>query len=127
MRSLKGLRITSTPSLCITSWASGMLVSRRPLGPKCDPDYDPQDLGNIRKVELSHALLGYFRPVSCGGSCAPANIWWKDGRVLYQIQLGFPSTLREGDQQKTIISAADSAILAGPPLRATRIRLKILS
>lgn len=80
---------------------------------QADPDYDPQDLGNIRKVELSHGLLGYFRPVSCGGSCAPANIWWKDGRVLYQIQLGFPSTLREGDQQKAITAAADSAILAG--------------
>jgi len=84
------------------------------FGAQGDPDYDPQDLGNIRKVELSHGLLGYFRPVSCGGSCTPANIWWKDGRVLYQIQLGFPSTLREGGQQKTIISAADSAILAGP-------------
>lgn len=84
------------------------------FGAKGDPDYDPQDLGNVRKMELSHGLLGYFRPVSCGGSCAPANIWWKDGRVLYQIQLGFPSTFLEGDQQKVIISAADSAILAGP-------------
>jgi hypothetical protein len=78
---------------------------------KNDPDYDPQDLGD--KVQLSHGLLGYFRPVSCGGSCAPANLWWKDGRVLYQIQLGFPSTLRDVDQQKAIIAAANSAILAG--------------
>jgi hypothetical protein len=84
------------------------------FGAQGDPDYDPQDLGNIRKVELTHGLLGYFRPVSCGGSCAPANIWWKDGRVLYQIQLGFPSTLRESDQKKAIIAAADSAILGGP-------------
>jgi hypothetical protein len=84
------------------------------LGAQGDPDYDPQDLGNIRKVELAHGLLGYFRPVSCGGSCAPANIWWKDGRVLYQIQLGFPSTLRESDQKKAITAAADSAILGGP-------------
>jgi hypothetical protein len=79
-----------------------------------DPDYDPQDLGNVRKVELSHGLLGYFSPVSCGGSCAPANIWWKNGRALYQIQLSFPSTLRESDQQKAITAAANSAILAGP-------------
>jgi hypothetical protein len=77
-----------------------------------DPGYDPRDLGE--KVKLSHGLLGYFRPVSCGGSCAPANIWWKDGRILYQIQLGLPSTLREGEQQKAITAAADSAILAGP-------------
>jgi hypothetical protein len=53
------------------------------FGAQSDPDYEPHDLGNIRKVELAHGLLGYFRPVNCGGSCAPANIWWKDGRVLY--------------------------------------------
>jgi len=81
------------------------------FGAQGGPDYEPQDLGNIRKVELAHGLLGYLRPVSCVGSCAPANIWWKDGRVLYQIQLGFPSTLRESDQKKAIIAAADSAIL----------------
>jgi hypothetical protein len=79
-----------------------------------NPNYEPQELGGTRKVKLSHGLHGYFSAVSCGGSCAPANIWWKDGRVLYQIQLKFPSTLREGDQQKAITVAADSAILAGP-------------
>lgn len=84
------------------------------FGAQGDPNYDPQDLGNIRKVELAHGLLGYFSPVSCGGSCAPATIWWKDGRVLYQIQLGFPSTLRESDQKKAITAATDSAILGGP-------------
>lgn len=77
-----------------------------------DPNYNPQELGD--KVQLSHRLLGYFRPVSCGGSCAPANLSWKYGRVLYQIQLRFPSTLRDGDQQKSIVAAANSAILAGP-------------
>jgi len=84
------------------------------FGARSNPDFGPQNIGNIRKVKLSHGLVGYVRPVSCGGSCAPANIWWKYGRVLYQIQLRFPSTLREGDQQKAIIAAADSAILAGP-------------
>jgi hypothetical protein len=84
------------------------------FGAQGDSDYEPQALGNIRKVELVNGLLGYFSPVSCGGSCAPANIWWKDGRVLYQIQLGFPSNLGESDQKKAIIAAADSAILGGP-------------
>jgi hypothetical protein len=93
------------------------------FGAQADPDYDPQDLGNIRKVELSHGLLGYFRPVRCGGSCAPANMWWKDGRVLYQIQLGFPSTLREGDQQKAIIATADSAMRIMPPLDREHLRV----
>lgn len=84
------------------------------FGAKDNPGFDPHDLGNIRKVKLSRGLFGYFSPVSCGGSCAPANIWWKDGRILYQIQLRFSPTLREGDQRKAITAAADSAILAGP-------------
>jgi hypothetical protein len=84
------------------------------FGAQGNPDYEPRDLGNIRKVALAHGLLGYFKPVGCGGSCAPANVWWKEGRVLYQIQLGFPSALRESEQKKSIIAAADSAILGGP-------------
>lgn len=39
-----------------------------------NPDYESQDFGNVRKVKLSNGLLGYFKSVSCGGSCAPANI-----------------------------------------------------
>jgi len=79
-----------------------------------DPDEDLQAPPNVREVELSHGLRGFFRPVGCGGSCAPANIWWRKGRVLYQIHIAFPSTLREIDQQKAIIAVANSAILAGP-------------
>lgn len=75
--------------------------------------YDPKNLGNVSKVELIHGLIGYFRPVNCGGSCAPANIWWEVGRVLYQIQLRFPSDLGESHQQREITAAANSAILAG--------------
>jgi hypothetical protein len=84
------------------------------FGTQVDPDFAPQDPVNIHKVQLSDGLLGYFSPVSCGGSCAPANFWWKDGRILYQIQLKFPSTLREGDRQKALTAAANPAILAGP-------------
>lgn len=79
-----------------------------------DPGYEPQELPNVHEVKLSHGLLGYFRSVSCGGSCAPANLWWKQGRVLYQIQLKLSSSLPESDQQSFLIEAANSAILAGP-------------
>lgn len=79
------------------------------------PDYDPKDdLPNVDQVKLPNGLIGYFQPVSCGGSCAPANLWWKENETLYQIQLKLSSTLSEGDQQKLIIAAANSAILAGP-------------
>jgi hypothetical protein len=38
------------------------------------PGYEPQDLTDVEKVQLLSGLVGYFSPVSCGGSCAPANI-----------------------------------------------------
>jgi len=79
-----------------------------------NPSYSLQEIGNVRKVRLANGVTGFFRAVSCGGSCAPANLWWKEGSVLYSVQLKLPSTLREKSQQKIITSVANSAILAGP-------------
>jgi hypothetical protein len=76
--------------------------------------YSPRELGNVRKVKLTGGIVGFFRPVSCGGSCAPANLWWKQGASLYQIQLKLGSTLGEKKQQKVIMEVANSAIQAGP-------------
>jgi hypothetical protein len=78
------------------------------------PDYGPKELLNIDEVKLSHGLVGYFRPVSCGGSCAPANLWWEEDRILYQIQLRLSPELAESDQRKEMIAIVNSAILAGP-------------
>ncbi len=47
------------------------------------PNYGPKDIGNVSEVKLSRGLVGYFSPVSCGGSCAPANLWWEDNQILY--------------------------------------------
>ena len=76
--------------------------------------YSPRELGNVREVKLAGGLTGFFRPVNCGGSCAPANLWWEQKAVLYQIQLKLPSTLPERNQQRIITTVANSAILAGP-------------
>jgi hypothetical protein len=78
------------------------------------PNYGPKELTDVDEVRLSRGLVGYFSPVSCGGSCAPANLWWEENRILYQIQLELSSSVSETDQQKVIIAAANSAILAGP-------------
>jgi hypothetical protein len=77
-----------------------------------NPKDSPAELGNVRVVKLARGLRGYFRPVS--GSRAPANLWWEESGALYQIQLKLRSSLREGDQEKTMTAVADSAILAGP-------------
>jgi hypothetical protein len=78
------------------------------------PNDDPRGLPGNHEVNLARGIRGFFSPVSCGGSCAPANLWWDQAGVLYQIQLKLPSTLGENDQEKTIVAVADSAILAGP-------------
>jgi hypothetical protein len=78
-----------------------------------NPRYSPQELGNGRKIKLASGISGFFRPVNCGGSCAPANLWWTQGSVLYQFQLKLPSTLGEKNQQGVITAVANSAILAG--------------
>ncbi len=76
--------------------------------------YSPRELPNVREVKLAGGIVGFFRPISCGGSCAPANLWWERGATLYQIQLKLPSTLPEKKQLRIITEVADSAILAGP-------------
>jgi len=81
---------------------------------KNNPRYSPRELGNISEVKLTRGIVGFFRPVSCGGSCAPANLWWQQGASLYNIQLKLGSTLGEKKQQKIITEVANSAIQAGP-------------
>ena len=78
------------------------------------PHYAPEDLGNVQRTALAQGLIGFFRAVSCGGSCAPANLWWQQNGVLYQIQLELSSTMAERDQLKALTAAANSAITAGP-------------
>jgi hypothetical protein len=76
--------------------------------------YSPREIPNVRKVKLTHGIVGFFRGVSCGGSCAPANLWWAQGGTLYQIQLRLSSTVSEKEQQRIITAVAKSAIQAGP-------------
>ena len=81
---------------------------------KANARFQPKDIGNVKAVKLSHGLVGYFRPVSCGGSCAPANLWWKENQVVYLIQLKLSSSEPETVQERAITRVANSAILAGP-------------
>jgi hypothetical protein len=46
---------------------------------QADAKYRPEELPNVKEVKLARGTKGFFRPVFCGGSCAPANLWWMDG------------------------------------------------
>jgi len=69
-----------------------------------------RDLPNTRKVEFGKGIIGMFRPVSCGGSCAPANLWWEQNGVMYQIQIKLASTTNEKEQEKILLEAANSTV-----------------
>jgi hypothetical protein len=61
------------------------------------------------KVSLTHGITGYFRPITCGASCAPAFIQWKQGNTLYEIE-----NKGVGKNQKaSMVKLANSAILGG--------------
>jgi hypothetical protein len=78
------------------------------------PAYNPAEVPNMRTVELARGTRGYFRAISCGGSCAPANIWWEAGGVLYQIQLRLSSSTNGQSQEAAMVAVANSAIQGGP-------------
>jgi hypothetical protein len=58
-----------------------------------------------RKVSLARGITGRFQPISCGASCAAAEIQWKQGSVAYAIQ--FKGT------KKQMVALANSAIRGG--------------
>jgi hypothetical protein len=58
-----------------------------------------------RKVSLARGITGRYQPISCGASCAAAEIQWKQSSVAYAIQ--FKGT------KKQMVALANSAIRGG--------------
>ncbi len=63
-----------------------------------------------QKVLLKGQIAGQFRPVSCGGSCAPANLWWQKEGYQYQIQLKLASNMDEVKQQQILTDIANAMV-----------------
>ena len=66
-----------------------------------------------REVDLANGITGYYKPLSCGGSCSPPMIQWIQGGVLYSIQAKLGVTGRAA-QRRAMIRTANSAIRARP-------------
>jgi hypothetical protein len=62
------------------------------------------------KVSLVNGITGYFKPVTCGASCSPSFIQWKEGKVLYEIELKGLASSKEKSGMKKL---ANSAIRGG--------------
>jgi len=59
-----------------------------------------------RKATLANGRKGRYNPLSCGGSCSPPSITWKERGVVYELQM---DTTRSA-----LVRMANSAIRKGP-------------
>jgi len=68
------------------------------------------ELRNTKPLALSGGRRGAFRPVSCGGSCAPANLWWEQDGATYDIQIKLSSDMPEKQQAKILVETANAIV-----------------
>jgi hypothetical protein len=79
-------------TVCTVAWFSGKEGAK---------------LGGGKHVTLAHGITGRFRDVTCGASCAPASIQWKQKKVRYEIEV-------KGGSKSKMKRLANQAIKAGP-------------
>jgi hypothetical protein len=62
-----------------------------------------------RTVSLTRGIIGYFHPFSCGASCGPSIIQWKENGVLYEIE----NKDAGKHEKRNMVKLANSAIQGG--------------
>jgi hypothetical protein len=64
-----------------------------------------------RTVHLARGRTGRFQPLSCGGSCAPPSISWRERGATYtfQARVGTKKT-----EKRILVRMANQAIRFGP-------------
>jgi hypothetical protein len=66
------------------------------------------DRGHVsgrRRVSLARGLSGRFSPISCGASCGPAIVSWRQGGVVYRVEFK--------GKKAELVALANSAIRGG--------------
>jgi hypothetical protein len=66
-----------------------------------------------RTVKLARGITGRYKPLSCGASCSPGMVEWKQGGSLYTIQAKV-GVAGAAAQRAALVRAANSAIAAAP-------------
>ena len=64
-----------------------------------------------RKARLTGGRTGYWKGITCGASCSPAEIQWVENGVLYSVATKAVGVKKE---KGTLVKLANSAITAGP-------------
>jgi hypothetical protein len=62
-----------------------------------------------RTVLLARGRTGFFTPLSCGASCSPPSIEWRERGATYRIQAKVI-----GPERRALVRLANSAIRRGP-------------
>jgi hypothetical protein len=97
-----GLQIAAVPNCgsataCFIASFSGRRGGPRPSG--------------ARTVRLARGRRGRFTPLSCGASCAPPRIEWRERGATYGIQAVVGTRRTE---RRILVRMANSAIRSGP-------------
>jgi hypothetical protein len=66
---------------------------------------------NRRALLLARGRTGWFRALSCGASCSPPSIQWRERRTLFTIQAKVGTRATE---RRLLVRMANSAIRHGP-------------
>ncbi len=73
--------------------------------------YQGGPLVGDRKATLANGIHGRYKPLSCGGSCSPPAISWRQKGVAYEIQGEFGPAKQ---LRANLIKMANEAIKQGP-------------
>jgi hypothetical protein len=97
-----GLQIAAIPdcgsaTACFIASFTGSRSARKPSG--------------ARTVRLARGRTGRFTPLSCGASCAPPRIEWRERGALYGIQATVGTQRTE---RRILVRMANAAIRSGP-------------
>jgi hypothetical protein len=65
----------------------------------------------FRRATLANGRTGQFKPLTCGASCSPPSISWKERGVVYTIQANVGDKRTE---RRLLVKMANQAIRRGP-------------
>jgi hypothetical protein len=65
----------------------------------------------MRRVSLARGRHGRFKPLTCGASCSPPSVSWKERGATYTIQANVGNRRTE---RRILVKMANEAIRRGP-------------
>ena len=117
-RSAPGQKLNTGASATRTEWTISLFFGRTCGANACTVGALTAKRGDrpatfFQKVKLAKGLRGYYKPLTCGGSCSAPQLEWLSGGVLYRIQLNVRARTAKG-RRALMLQTANSAINAGP-------------